>query len=478
LKKRQVVLGIDSSTQSTKAIAVDIETGETLGSGRAAHTGEPTQNSIDWWEALRIAVQEVMDPSREVSAIAVAAQQHGLVTIDAAGQPVRPAPLWNNNDAAEDARRLNDQADFAALTGSRLVASFTIAKLAHLARVHPEDLERTVAVALPHDWLTFKLTGTLVTDRGDASGTGWWSPRKDQIMPELPALAVGEPAARRLKLPEVLGPNDLAGHLTGEASSFLGLPQGIPVAAGTGDNMGAALGLGAASGEMVISLGTSGTAYSVSENPTSDPTGTVAGFADATGRFLPLTCMLNCTGVVDVFAGLFGLDTAGALDLAGTVDAGAGGLLLVPYLGGERTPNLPDATGELLGITYRNLSPATVIRAAVDGVAAGLTLCVEALASLGISAPEIVLVGGGSRHATWQRAIAGATGLPVTVKEGEEHVARGAAVQAAAAVRNETVAVLSQRWRPDVAEVVEPSPGEAAAYQLQRRKSLIAGQPA
>jgi xylulokinase len=240
--------------------------------------------------------------------------------------------------------------------------------------------------------------------------------------------------------------------------------------------MGAALGIGAATGEMVISLGTSGTAYSVSERPTSDPTGMVAGFADATGRFLPLTCMLNCTRVVDVFAGLFGLETVEALELAGSVDAGADGLLLVPYLGGERTPNLPDATGEIFGVTYQNLTPGTVIRAAVDGVAAGLTLCVEALASLGISAPEIVLVGGGSRHATWQRAIAGATGLPVTVREGGEHVARGAAVQAAAVVRNETVAALSKRWRPDVVTVVEPSPGEAAAYQFQRRKSLIAGQ--
>jgi len=471
--KREIVLGVDSSTQSTKVIAVDIESGETLGIGRAPHTGENIQHPGDWWVALRQAVREVAEPSYVVLAIAVAAQQHGLVTIDDSGHPVRPAPLWNNSEAAEDARRLNDQADFATLVGSRLVASFTIAKLAHLARTEPADLDRTTSAGLPHDWLNFKLTGTLATDRGDASGTGWWSPVQNRVMPELLALAVGDKAASRLQLPRVLGPDETAGHLTAEASEFLGLPIGILVGAGTGDNMGAALGAGATRGEIVVSLGTSGTAYGVSDSATTDPTGMVAGFADATGKFMPLTCMLNCTRVVDVFAALFGVDAAHALDAAGYVEPGADGLLLVPYFGGERTPNLPYSSGELLGMTYRNTAAAMMVRAAVDGVASGLALCIEALAAAGIEAPGIVLVGGGSQHPAWQRAIADATGLPVEVRAGGEHVARGAAVQAAAAVREETVEDLSRLWRPPVFAEIEPVPGLVDAFRLDYRKALI-----
>ena len=369
---RDVVLGIDSSTQATKVVIVEVESGTLIGEGRAPHSGADVQDPNDWWDALITATRLAVSPSTRVVGLSVAGQQHGCVTVDAAGAPVRPAPLWNNVDSAPDAERLNEQADFAAEVGTRLVASFTIAKLAHLARTAPDDLVRTAAVGLPHDWLNFKLTGVLASDRGDASGSGWWSPRDGRDRRELLALAVGADAATRLRLPEVRGPNEPAGTLSAAAAAELGLPAGIPVGAGTGDNMAAALGIGAEPGEIVVSLGTSGTVYAVTGDPTADVTGEVCGFADATGRFLPLACMLNCTRVVDTVSALLGLDREAALDQAVATAPGAAGLLLMPYLAGERTPNLPRATGSVLGLRAATATPELLLRAALDGVAAGL----------------------------------------------------------------------------------------------------------
>ena len=243
---RSVVLGVDSSTQSTKVLAVDVEDGTIRGEGRAPHSGADIQHPEEWWTALQQAVRQAVGPDLRVSGISVAGQQHGCVTLDARGEVVRPAPLWNNVAAAPDAERLNEQADFAAAVGSRLVASFTIAKLAHLARTAAADLARTAAVGLPHDWLNFRLTGELATDRGEASGSGWWSPGQGRDRRDLLALAVGAEAAERLRLPAVRGPEEPAGTLTAEAAATLGLPAGIPVGPGSGDNMATALGVGAA----------------------------------------------------------------------------------------------------------------------------------------------------------------------------------------------------------------------------------------
>ena len=473
---RAVVLGVDSSTQATKVLALDVERGVVVGEGRAAHSGADVQHPEEWWTALGAAVRGAVGPGLRVAGMAVAGQQHGCVTLDAAGEVVRPAALWNNVAAAPDAERLNGEADFAAEVGSRLVASFTIAKLAHLARTAPDDLARTAAVGLPHDWLNLRLTGELATDRGEASGSGWWSPREGRDRRDLLALAVGEEAAARLRLPAVRGPDEAAGTLTAEAAAALGLPAGIPVGPGSGDNMAAALGVGAAPGELTISLGTSGTAFAVAERPTADRSGEVAGFADATGRFLPLTCMLNCTRVVDAVAAMLGIERGAALERAGTAAPGAGGLLLLPYFAGERTPNLPRATGSITGLTAATATPDAMLRAALDGVAAGLAYCLEALARVGIAGPGVTLTGGGSAHPAWRQAIADATGLPVTVREGGEHAARGAALQAAAIVRGEPVAAVVGRWRPAVTAEVAPRPGMREAFALGERRRMIAEQ--
>ncbi len=471
---QSAVLGVDSSTQSTKVVAVNIESGEVVGEGRAPHSGRDIQHPTEWWDALIAATRAAVTPELRVEAISVGGQQHGMVTLDAVNQVVRPAPLWNNVAAAPDAERLNAEADFAAEVGTRLVASITIAKLAHLARTAPEDLARTAAVGLPHDWLNLQLTGNLATDRGEASGSGWWSPRDGRERRDLLALAVGSATAERLRLPEVRGPVEPAGTLRAGAAELLGLEPGIPVGPGTGDNMAAALGVGTATGEIVISLGTSGTAFAVTEQPATDDEGEVEGFADATGRFLPLVCMLNCTRVVDVMAGMAGLTREDALQRAMAAPPGAGGIVLMPYLAGERTPNLPEATGSIAGLTAENATPDLLVRAALDGVAAGLAYAVDVLGNLGVTAPEVTLVGGGSQHPAWRQAIADATGLPVVVRGGGEHTARGAAMQAMAIATGEPIDTLVQRWRPDVVARIEPRPEHRDAFRLDERRRHIA----
>jgi xylulokinase len=470
---QSVVLGVDSSTQSTKVIAVDPDSGEVAGEGRAPHSGQDIQDPAEWWDALVAATRAAVSPGMRVEAISVGGQQHGMVTLDANNGVIRPAPLWNNVDAAPDAERLNAMADFGREVGTRLVASITIAKLAHLARTSPEDLARTVAVGLPHDWLNLRLTGNLVTDRGEASGSGWWSPRDGRERRDLLALAVGSETAARLRLPEVHGPDEPAGTLRDDAAAALGLPAGIPVGPGTGDNMAAALGVGAVPGELVVSLGTSGTAFAVSDEPVIDVTGEVEGFADATGRFLPLVCMLNCTRVVDSVSAMVGLLREDALGRAAGASPGADGLLLMPYLAGERTPNLPQATGSIMGLTAENATPDFLVRAALDGVAAGLAYAVEVLSRLGITAPEITLVGGGSQHPAWRQAIADATGLPVVVRGGGEHAARGAAVQAMAIARQEPLDAVVARRRPEIVARIEPRPEFREAFRLDERRRMI-----
>jgi xylulokinase len=469
---RSVLVGIDSGTQSTKALALDAESGEIVAEGRGVHSGASLQHPSDWWQAMGQALAPIVASELTILGVSVSGQQHGCVLMDASGVPVREAPLWNETSAAPDAERLNSEADFASAIGSRLVSAFTIAKLAHLKRTEPDAIDRTHAVGLPHDWLNLHLTGRLTTDRGDASGSGWWSPATNDIRRDLLALAIGEDDARRLALPDVLASNQIAGTITSGASAALGLPAGVPVGPGTGDNMAAALGIGASPGSFVISLGTSGTAYAVSETPTHDPTGIVCGFADATDRFLPLVCLINCTRTVDAIAKLCGLDPLEALDLAQALAPGAGGLLLEPWFGGERTPNLPDATATLHGMTLDHLSPAVFVRAAIDAVAAGLASGIDHLRANGIAGDTVTLVGGGSQHPVWQQAIADATQLPVVVRGGREHAARGAAIQIGAILRGVPVSQLAAEWKPLVLSTVQPRSGMRERFQLERRQNL------
>jgi xylulokinase len=335
-------------------------------------------------------------------------------------------------------------AGWAEACGSVPVPSFTVTKLHWLRHHEPEVLRRTATVMLPHDWLTFRLTGRRTTDRGDASGTGYWSPRESRYRNDV--LAMVDPALDwEGMVPEVLRPDIVAGEWSA---------AGAVIGPGTGDNMAAALGLGLRPGDLALSLGTSGTAFTVSDTPTSDATGTVAGFADATGRYLPLVCTMNATRVTDALARLLGVDRDQFDELALAAPAGAGGLVLVPYLDGERTPNRPDATG-LLGGIRTDVTPAQLARAAIEGVVCNLLAAADALGPPAADG-RVFLIGGAARSAAYRRVVADLTGRALQVPSDEELVAGGAAIQAAAVSSGCDFSSVTETWSLGKGDVVEP----------------------
>ena len=420
-----LVAGIDTSTQSCKVVVCDAATGEQVRIGTARHPDGTEVHPDHWWDALQEAVAAAGGLD-DVEAIAVGGQQHGMVCLDEAGEVVRPALLWNDTRSAQAALDLIDElggpGPWVDAVGLVPVASFTVTKLRWLRDHEPENAARVAAVCLPHDWLTWKLMGApgldaLVTDRGDASGTGYWSPLTGEYRPDLLALGLG----REVRVPRVLGPAEEAGRT----------PAGQVLGPGTGDNAAAALGLGAVSGDVIVSIGTSGVACAVADKPVGDVTGAVAGFADATGRFLPLVATMNAARVLDAAARMVGTDHAGLSDLALSAPPGAGGMALVPYLEGERTPNKPDATGAIHGLRLETANPAYLARAAVEGMLCGLADAVDAVRALGTPVERVVMVGGAARSRAVREIASAVLGLPVTVPQPGEYVARGAARQAA-----------------------------------------------
>jgi xylulokinase len=457
---RQLVVGVDSSTQSTKVEARDVATGEVVGTGTAKHppTSPPVseQDPRAWWEALVDAVVQLGDHRAEVVAISVAGQQHGLVLLDAAGEPLRPAKLWNDTTSSPQADRLVAELGaerWAQQTGSVPVAAFTVTKLAWVAEHEPDLLERAVMVMLPHDYLTWRLSGEHVTDRGDASGSGWFDPSSGTVVTDLLATATGDWGGA---VPRVLGPAEAAGTLTATAASELGLPGSVVVGPGTGDNMGAALGLGLRAGDVAISLGTSGTVFAVSDTATHDASGAVAGFASASGNYLPLVCTLNATKVTDTVARWLGTDAPGLADLALAAAGDPGAATLVPYFDGERTPNLPEATGTFAGLTNATTREQLAL-AAHDGVLCGLLGGVDALRAVGATVDgRVFLIGGGSRSAAYRQRAADLLGHPVVVPATDETVATGAALQAAAVFGDGDFAAVAERWHLGSGELIEP----------------------
>ena len=443
-----LVAGVDSSTQSTKVLLCQAEDGVVVGQAAAPHPDGTECDPDLWWRTLGEAGRGLLD---RANAIGVAAQQHGMVVLDRTGQVIRPALLWNDMRSAPQAAaliaELGGPAEWARRTGSVPTASFTVTKLRWLAEHEQEAAERTAHVLLPHDWLTWRLTGWRggpvepATDRGDASGTGYFSPAADCWLPEIAAAALGHPVG----LPRLAAPAEIVGRT----------PGGAALSAGTGDNMGAALGLGVGLGEVVVSIGTSGTAYAVAAKPAADESGLVAGFADATGRFLPLVATVNAARILTVTARMLGTDPSGLSRLALAAPAGAGGLTLLPYLDGERSPNRPGATGVLRGLTSTNTTPENLARAAVEALLCSLADAIGSLADCGIAAERVVLIGGAARSEAVRRIAPAIFGVPVTVPQPAEYVALGAARQAAWALSG---AASSPDW---------PLPGLSAEYTAE-----------
>lgn len=457
-----VVLGIDSSTQSTKAVLVRVEDGTVVDERRAAHPDGTEVDPRAWLQALDQATHELLP---RAAAAAVAAQQHGMVALDGQDQPVRAALLWNDLRSAPQAAALVEELGgdraCAETVGSVLVASFTLTKLRWLRDHEPEHAQQVRRVLLPHDYLTWHLAGRRddpATDRGDASGTGYFSPRDDTWRPDLAELALGHGVA----LPRVASPAEVVGRADQGRTA-----TGVALGPGTGDNMAAALGLGLDEGDVAVSIGTSGVASVVSSTPTADPSGLVSGFADATGRFLPLVCTLNASRVLDLTARLLGVDHTGLAELALAASPGAGGLTLLPYLDGERTPNRPDACGTLHGLSS-GTSREQLARAAVEGLLCSLADAVDHLtAATGRPVRRVVLVGGGARNEAVRVIAPAVLGVPVHVPAEGEYVARGAARQAAWALAG---TLAPPPWPlPDVREYeAAPTPQVRARYAALR----------
>ena len=433
-----LALGVDSSTQSCKVVVTDAATGAVVRTGRAAHPDGTSVDPESWWTALSSAIAEAGGLDG-IESWAIGGQQHGLVALDASGAVIRDALLWNDTRSADAAADLVTEfgaQELVARTGVVPVASFTISKLRWLRDHEPENAARVAAVALPHDWLTWRLRGygpvgaeaaplgpaleELVTDRSDASGTGYWNPATGEYDRALLVAALGHDAV----LPRVLRAEDAVQDAGGRL-----------VGPGAGDNAAAAFGLGAGPGDVVVSIGTSGTVFGVSEHPSADPSGIIAGFASADGHFLPLVCTLNAARVLDVTAALLGVDHEELSRLALAASAGAAGLTLIPYFEGERTPNLPDATATLSGMTLASTTRENLARAAVEGMLSGLGAGLDALREAGVPLRRALLIGGGAQSAAVRAIAPEVFGIPVEVPPAGEYVALGAARQAAALLR-------------------------------------------
>ncbi|MFJ2054613.1 FGGY family carbohydrate kinase [Streptomyces sp. NPDC087908] len=564
--RRSVVIGVDSSTQSTKAAAVDAATGELLAVGRAPHTvtgsaGARESDPEEWWTALvaavRVAVREAGVPASAVTGIAVAGQQHGLVTLGADGRPLRPALLWNDTrsapQAAALATRLGGQADWLRRTGSVPVASMTAAKWQWLTEHEPRHAEAVAGVRLPHDHLTERLTGVAVTDPGDASGTCWYgrgagggdrtgtggaddptgrgpagaddpagtesggavdpagtepAGADDRLAGTKPAGA-DDPAATKpagvsgavradasgsgaepagAYDPEILdligldpallptvAPDGASpvGTLTPAAAEALGLPRTVVVAAGTGDNMAAAVGLGLGGAGLldhpVVSLGTSGTVFAATRARPADPA--LAGFAATDGTHLPLGCTLNCTLAVDRFATLLGLDREDALPGGAGGGSGGDGVVVLPYLDGERTPDLPHAAGLVTGLRH-GTDPRSILGAAYEGAAFTVLRALDhLLAACGLdpAAPAVRdrplrLIGGGARGRVWTETVRRLSGRPLVVPAADELVALGAAALAAAAVSGADPVALATAWGTGAGEILPAAGRDEEAW--------------
>jgi xylulokinase len=466
-------LGLDVGTQGTKALLVDLERGEVVARAGASYglidglpPGAAEQHPDTWIGAVsevaaKVFARREVDRAR-VAGVGVSGQQHGLVLLDRAGAVLRPAKLWCDTSTAAEADELS------ALFGRRIPAGYTASKVLWIARREPGIWAQAASALLPHEYVNFRLTGARVGEAGDASGTGWFDPVERRV--DADAAAAIDPRLPSM-LPRLLEPGEPAGTLSAEGAALLGLRAGVLVAAGSGDNMASAVGAGATrAGVLALSLGTSATIFGFRASPTVDPDGLVAPFCDATGGWLPLLCTMNATGVTEEVRRATGLDHEALTAAAETVEPGCGGVLWLPFLAGERVPDLPHATGALLGLRPGSLAPGVLYRAAIEGVAANLAWGLARMRALGIAAASARVVGGGSRNRLWLRILADALAIPLTPLAEPESGALGAALLAAWTAERargsaETPDAIAQRFARPAGERIEPDPRAAAVYR-------------
>lgn len=477
---RDIVAGIDSSTQSCTVLLRDLASGEVIAQARAPHppTTPPCseQEPESWWQALCVAMEELKAYWPRIAALAVGGQGHGLVMLDEHDQPLRPAKLWNDTESGPQARALCAMLsgqEWACATGSVPGPALTISKLAWTAEHHPDILPKIRRIMLPFDYLVWRLSGAFVTERGGASGTGYFNPFNNTWQPQLTALITSKIDWLPL-FPRIIPSSQTAG--TVQASAGFAELTGALVGVGTGDNMSAALGMNLQPGDIAISIGTSGTLYGISLQGIVDPTGTLNGYADAGERFMPMVTTLNAAKVTDTFRRILRVTTDEFDQLALSSPAGAEGVTLIPYLDGERTPNLPSAQGQLSGIRSTT-TDAHIARAVIEGVLCGLLMGRETLFGAGFNAQSggrLLLTGGGSRSLAYRQILADLTGETVWVSAVDETAAAGAAVQAAAIVYGCGNVEMAARWDVALRQVAEPrSDGRFVMQQYAARAKVF-----
>jgi len=435
-------VGVDSGTQSVKAIAWDRATGQVVAEARAPHhlidglpPGHMEQHPAEWVAAMDQAIGAVAAQvdRAQVRGIGVSGQQHGFVPLDADGAVIRPAKLWCDTSTAEECalltRKLGGTAAVIRKSGLPFLPGYTAPKVLWLKRHEPANFRRLAHILLPHDYLNFHLTGKYFMEYGDASGTGFLDIRR-----RIWSKAAMDAVDRRVAacLPALSASHEPCGTLRPEIAARYGFPADTLVSAGGGDNMMGAIGTGnVLPGAVTASFGTSGTIYAFARQPVIDPTGEIAAFCSSSGGWLPLLCTMNVTGVTEQVRALFGWDLAALEAAAAAAPAGSDGLTLLPYFDGERTPNLPRGTGVYFGLNRRTLAQGHLARAAIEGAMLGMNYGLRRLAKLGVRAREIRLTGGGARSATWRQIAADVFGVPVVAMAEDESAALGGALQAA-----------------------------------------------
>ena len=476
-------LGIDCGTQSTKALLMEAGTGRTLAVGRAEHEiverpdGTREQDPAWWTDATVAAVRQSLHDAGpiEVAGISVSGQQHGLVALDAADVPVRPAKLWNDTSTSREAEALTaamgGQDAVLAAIGNLFLAGYTAPKIAWLREHEPEHYAASRRFCLPHDYLNLWLTGEFATEPGDASGTAYVDARTREYSEAVLAVLDGDRDWRG-SLPPIRDSLSVIGTLRQETAEKLGLAAGIPVAAGGGDNMCAAIGVGAVvEGPVVVSLGTSGTAFTFHHAPAIDPQGEAAAFCSSTGGWLPLVCTLNCTLATEWIRQLAGLNRDGFETALRSSPPGARGLSFLPYLAGERTPYAPHAAASFAGLREEH-DASDLVRAVTEGVTLGLAYALRALWRTGVQPSEITLVGGGSHSDGWAQLCADAFDLPIRREPEPEAAAIGGARQVAHVVDGaqlappDDAAGSGQRFEPHPTDALGEADERLAALRL------------
>ncbi len=477
----RTVLGIDLGTQSLKTVIYDFEAKRVAATASAPLAldqdadGKAEQDPDAWLAALADSLRPLPRQALDsVLAIGVSGQQHGLVAIGLDGKPLRPAKLWCDTTTQAEADAImaavGGRERCITLSGNAMVTGFTAPKILWLKKHEPANYAAMADVLLPHDYLNFALTGRKAMEYGDASGTGLLDVRTRSWRREL-LDAMDDSRDLGDCLPSFVAAGEFIGETTAAAAARFGIRPGTPVAVGGGDNMMGAIGTGNVQpGRLTMSLGTSGTLYAYADEPVVDPHGNIAAFCSSTGGWLPLLCTMNCTFATELMRVPLDIAVADLDEVVGAVPAGSDGLIALPFFNGERTPNLPNARGALIGLDATNCSKGHLLRATVEGATFGLKSGIDELAGLGHAGSEIVLTGGGANSRVWRQIVADVTGLPVVMPDVNEGAGFGAALQALWTLERQSdpdrsiTSVINEHVEPGIDPVAEPRTRETNIY--------------